>query len=112
MARSAADLAVALDVLAGPDPDESGLTLKLPVPRFASLKDLRVAVWAEQPGQTTDTETVSAILALANALERQGATVSRTARPPFDPAAAYHLTCACWTQPGASAPPTRWSRPG
>jgi amidase len=91
MGRSAADLAVALDVLAGPDPDESGLTLNLPVPRFAGLKDLRVAVWAEQPGQTTDTETVSAILALADALERQGATVSRTARPPFDPAAAYHL---------------------
>jgi amidase len=91
MARSASDLAVALDVLAGPDPDESGLTLTVPPPRFSSLKDLRVAVWAEQLGQTTDAETVAAILALADGLERQGATVSRSARPPFDPTEAYHL---------------------
>jgi amidase len=91
LGRSAADLAVALDVLAGPDPDESGLTLNLPAPRFTGLKDLRVAVWAEQPGQATDSETVGAILALADELERQGATVSRTARPPFDPTEAFHL---------------------
>jgi amidase len=91
LSRSATDLAVALDVLAGPDPDESGLTSNLPSPRFTGLKDLRVAVWAEQPGQTTDSETVAAILALADGLERQGATVSRTARPPFDPTEAYHL---------------------
>src|SRR5271165_1744628 len=91
MARSASDMAVALDVLAGPDPDETELTLNLPAPRFSGLKDLRVAVWAEQPGQTTDSETVAAMLALADDLERRGATVSRTARPPFDPTEAYHL---------------------
>lgn len=91
MARSATDLAVALDILAGPDPDETGLILSLPRPRFSGLKDLRVAVWAEQPGQTTDAETVGALLALADCLERQGVTVNRTARPDFDPTAAYHL---------------------
>jgi amidase len=91
MARSASDLAVALDVLAGPDPDESGLTLNLPAPRFTGLKDLRVAVWAEEPGQATDSETTAALLALAGGLERQGVTVSRTARPPFDATEAYHL---------------------
>lgn len=91
MARSASDLAVSLDILAGPDPDESGLTLTLPAPRFTSLKDLRIAVWAEQPGQTTDSETVAAMNELADALEREGATVSRSARPNFDPTGAYHL---------------------
>jgi amidase len=91
MARSAADLAVALDVLARPDPDESGLTLTLPAPRFSGLKDLRIAVWAEQPGHVTDSETAAALLALADRLEQKGATVSRTARPEFDPTAAYHL---------------------
>jgi amidase len=91
MARSAADLAVALDILAGPDPDETGLTVALPPPRFTSLKDLRVAVWAEQPGQATDPETTAALLTLADTLERQGVTVSRTARPEFDPTEAYHL---------------------
>lgn len=91
LARSASDLAVSLDVLAGPDPDETGLTLVLPAPRFTDLKDLRVAVWAEQPGQATDTETVAALHGLADLLERQGVTVSRTARPDFDPTAAFHL---------------------
>jgi amidase len=91
LTRSAADLAAALDILAQPDPDETGLTLNLPAPRFTTLNDLRVAVWAEQPGQATDPETVAAIHALADGLERQGVTVDRSARPQFDPIAAYHL---------------------
>jgi amidase len=91
LSRSAADLAVALDLLAGPDPDETGLTLNLPTPRFTTLKDLRVAVWADQPGLATDSETVAVMHALADSLERQGVTVSRTARPDFDPTEAYHL---------------------
>ncbi|HYZ21715.1 MAG TPA: amidase [Rhodopila sp.] len=89
--RSASDLAVALDVLAGPDPDESGLTLNLPAPRFTSLKGMRVAVWTQQDGQATDTQTMQKIEALADHLEREGAVVSRTARPAFDPTEAYHL---------------------
>jgi amidase len=91
MSRSAADLAVAFDILAGPDPDETAMTMTLPQPRFSSLKDLRVAVWAEQPGQTTDHETTAKLLELADHLEREGAIVSRTARPAFDPTEAYHL---------------------
>ncbi len=91
MARSASDLAVALDVLAGPDPDETGLTMVLPAPRFRGLKDLRVAVWADQPGQATDGETTAKLLELADALEKQGAIVSRSARPAFDPTEAFHL---------------------
>jgi len=91
MARSASDLAIALDILAGPDPDETAMTMTLPAPRFTDLKDLRVAVWAEQPGQVTDRETTATLLELADALERQGVTVSRTARPAFDSTEAYHL---------------------
>jgi amidase len=91
MGRSASDLAVGLDILAGPDPDETGLTTTLPVPRFSGLKDLRVAVWAEQAGQVTDGETSAKLLELADGLERQGVMVSRTARPAFDPTEAYHL---------------------
>jgi len=91
MGRSAADLAVVLEVMAGPDPDETALSITLPPPRFNSLKDLRVAVWAEQPGQATDSETVAKLHELADALQRQGATVSRNARPAFDAAEAYAL---------------------
>ncbi len=91
LSRSTSDLIAAMDILAGPDPDETGLTLNLPPPRFTTLKDLRVAVWADQPGATTDAETVAAMNTLADSLERQGVSVSRTARPNFDPVAAYHL---------------------
>jgi amidase len=91
LARSADDLAVAMEVLAGPDPDETGLTYNLPRPRVTDLKALRVAVWPHQPGQATDTETTAAIEAMAIELERQGCTVSRTARPAFDATDAFHI---------------------
>src|SRR5580698_7351083 len=84
LARSAEDLTTALTVLAGPDPEETGLTYNLPPPRVTSLKTLRVAVWSHEPGQETDNETVAAIDAMADNLERHGCTVSRTARPDFE----------------------------
>jgi amidase len=91
MARSADDLTVAMSVLAGPDPDETGLTYNLPPPRVTSLKALRVAVWSDQPGQATDRETVAAIETMADELERLGCTVSRVARPAFDATEAFHI---------------------
>ena len=91
MARSAEDLATALTVLAGPDPEETGLTYNLPRPRVTDLKALRVAVWSHEPGQETDSETVAAIEAMATDLERRGVTVSRTARPAFDATEAFHI---------------------
>ncbi len=91
LARSAADLQLAMSVLAGPDEAETDLRFALPPPRLAGLKGLRVAVWAEQPGQLTDGVITAAVLSLADTLEREGAVVSRTARPAFDPAAAYEL---------------------
>jgi amidase len=91
MARSAEDLTVALNLLAGPDPDEMALTQMLPRPRVTSLRAMRVAVWSSQPGQATDTETTAAIDALADQLERSGATVSRAARPEFDATEAFHI---------------------
>jgi amidase len=91
IARSADDLAVALNVLAGPDPDETGLRYILPPSRATSLKALRVAVWSHQPGHETDTEIVAAIEAMATELERFGCTVSRSARPAFDATEAFHI---------------------
>ena len=91
MARSAEDLTTALTVLAGPDPDEMALTYNLPRPRVVDLKSLRVAVWSSEPGQETDTETVAAIDAMADNLERHGCVVSRTARPDFEATEAFHV---------------------
>ena len=91
LARSAADLDLALDVLAGPDAAETALRLVLPPPRLSGLRGLRVAVWAEQPGQVTDPAISRGLLDLADALEREGAVVDRAARPAFDPAEGYTL---------------------
>jgi len=91
IARSAADLAVSLDVLAGPDPAETGLTFNLPPPRTTNLRALRVAVWSQEQGQETDAELTSKLDELAAFLEREGAAVSRTARPTFAALDAYHL---------------------
>ncbi|MBN8874683.1 MAG: amidase [Rhodospirillales bacterium] len=91
MARSAADLDLALGLIAGPDPDETALSITLPPPRPARLADLRVAVWSAEPGHATSRETTAQIEALADFLEHAGAHVSRTARPEFDATEAFHL---------------------
>ncbi len=91
LARSADDLAVGLGLLAGPDESETSLTLPLPAPRVQGLDGLRIAVWAEQPGQVTDPEVSARILALGGFLRRQGAKVSSTARPELDPTEAFHV---------------------
>jgi amidase len=51
MARSAADLSLLLDVIAGPDPMEAGkaYTLALPPPRHGALKNFRVLVVDTDP---------------------------------------------------------------
>lgn len=91
LARSARDLRLALDALAGPDPIDTLLTTKLPEPRVRRLQDLRVAVWSQEAGQATSEDITEAIDALAAQFEQMGAEVSRTARPAFDPVEAYRL---------------------
>jgi amidase len=90
MARSAADLSVALDLLAIPDPDDSRLRHELP-PGPSGLSGLRVAVRAEDEATATDGETVAALVALAGAMGACGARVDRAARPGLDAGEAYCL---------------------
>jgi amidase len=91
MARSSRDLATALEIITGPDPDDSGLGFVLPPARTTRITELRVAVWSHEAGQATDRETVALIERAGRFLAAEGATVSFDARPAFDPAAAYHL---------------------
>jgi amidase len=91
LARSARDLHIALNLIAGPDPDDHAATITLPPPRATSLAGLRVAVWAEQPGQATSQETTALITELAGFLAKSGAQVDTSARPDFDVTKAYHL---------------------
>ena len=91
LARSAEDLPLAMAALAGPDPLDSAMTMTLPAPRFTGLKELRVAVWPADPATRTDDEITAKLHSLARHLRGEGARVSLTARPKFDPAAAYQL---------------------
>jgi amidase len=90
MARTAGDLALALDVLAGSDALDS--TAKLALAKGPkSPKGLRVAVWAEDPATRTDPEVTRALLAAGHTLEKAGAIVDTEARPVLDPGEAFRL---------------------
>lgn len=79
MARSAADLSLLLDVMAGPDPLEAGkgYKLALPGPRHTALKDFRVLVVDTDPVMPTDEVVRGTIHRLAANLEKAGVSVDR-----------------------------------
>ncbi len=91
IARSAADLRLALEVLAGPnDIDGAGWQLKLPPSRHARLKDFRVGVWMGGGVYGVDNAYREQIENFAGDVRRAGAKVSE-AKLPFDPIEAYHI---------------------
>ncbi|HSV02848.1 MAG TPA: amidase family protein [Phenylobacterium sp.] len=80
LARTSADLALALEVLAGPDELEGvGYRLALPEPRGTRLADYRVLIVDAVWGVALDNEIKAALAALAERLERAGAKVTRDA---------------------------------
>jgi amidase len=80
MARSAADLALLLDVIAGPDPLEAGIAYRLALPpsRHGALKDFRVLLIDTDPVLPTNMAVRTAIEQLAANLGKAGVTVTRT----------------------------------
>jgi amidase len=84
LARSAYDLELALDVIAGPEVlEDIAWRVELPTARADSLKGLRVAVLGEMPGITVDDEMSARLEELATWLGQQGAKIGRPALP-FD----------------------------
>ena len=79
MARCAADLALLLDVMAGPDPLEAGKAyrLELPAPRHNALKDFRVVVIDTDPVMPTDSVVHSSIEQLVGKLDKAGVKIAR-----------------------------------
>ena len=79
LARTAADLGLALDVLAGPDEDEAtGYRLALPPPRHARLAGYRVLLVDDHPLTPLDDEIRAGLNGLADGLEKLGAKVARS----------------------------------
>ena len=82
LARSAADLAAALDVLAGPDAARAvAWKLELPKPRRTSLREYRVAAWLDDADFPVDREVRARHEAAVEALRRAGVRVDDRARP-------------------------------
>jgi amidase len=79
MARSAADLSLLLDVIAGPDPLDAGVGYRLALPpsRHNELKDFRVLVIDSDPILPTDKDIRDAIEKLAGSLAKSGVSVTR-----------------------------------
>ncbi|MCP9628499.1 amidase [Rhodopseudomonas palustris] len=79
MARSAADLALLLDVIAGPDPvfDGIGYRLDLPAVRHTAMKDFRVLLLDQHPLLPTGSSVRGALETLATNLTKVGVTVTR-----------------------------------
>jgi amidase len=79
MARSAADLSLLLDVIAGPDPLQAGVGYKLalPPPRHNELENFRVLLIDSDPVMPTSITVRSAIEKLAADLGKAGVTVTR-----------------------------------
>ncbi len=79
MARCAGDLALALDLLAGPDDAQAvGYRLALPPARHGRLRDFKVLVLDEHPRLPLSNEVRTALQRFAGGLERAGCTVGRS----------------------------------
>jgi amidase len=90
LARSADDLALALSVMAGPEPIEgAGWQLRLRRPRQKRLRDFKVALMLDAPEADVDREVRDRLQALGDFLGRQKAKVDDRARPAIDTREAF-----------------------
>ena len=94
MARTADDLALLFEVMAGPDPLTSGVAYKLALPpaRHRELDDFRVLVLDEHPLVPTGSAVCAAVDRVADALIAGGARVHRSSPllPELTEAAVLH----------------------
>ena len=92
LAHSAEDLALALDLIVGPEPfEQPAWTIKLPGPRKTALREFRVALILDDPNCAVDGEVTDRIQAIADAAARAGARVDDKARPRIDTLRAHAL---------------------
>jgi amidase len=92
LARSADDLALALELMAGPEPmDRTAWALNLPKSRRSALKDFRIAVKFDDPNCAVDREVTDRLQVVVDALGKAGAKVDDQARPKFDTVRAHEL---------------------
>jgi amidase len=82
IARSAADLALGLDVLAGPDAAHAvAWRLELPPPRAGELRGYRIAAWLDDEFCPVDSEVLKVLAAALDAVREDGARIDEHDRP-------------------------------
>lgn len=92
LARTAEDLSLAFDVLAGPGPfDASQWQLNLPVDGRRSLSEFKVALKLGDPASPVDQAYLDALAGFADKLEAARATVIRDRQPQIDSEAHFML---------------------
>lgn len=83
LGRSTSDLDMLFALLSGDPADAHHPHAPLRPARTADIKQLRVAVWAEEPDASIDTEVAAAVRMAGEALAGAGARVDWAARPDF-----------------------------
>ncbi|NKC00619.1 MAG: amidase [Pseudomonadales bacterium] len=92
MARSAEDLRVSMEIVAGTaQPDRRGWQLHLPKPTKTSLADYRVAIIPTLEMAPVSAEMAERVELVGKLLEGLGATVSADARPDIDLDESYEI---------------------
>ncbi len=92
LARSAADLELALGIIAGPDGVEAqAWSLSLPPPRWTELRDFRVALVTDDSVAEVDAPVREQLEALGDFLTREGVSVKTGARPDYESERHYIL---------------------
>jgi amidase len=77
IARSAADLALLVDVMAGSSgEDTKAWSLHLPEPRHSDIRDYRIGTWLDDPSGEVATEVGDVLVTAAEGLDKAGAKVS------------------------------------
>jgi amidase len=89
LARSAEDLKLMLEIIAGPR--HGARAAPLPASRAASAKGLRVALWAHDPFSPTEASVRAATEEAARRLEAMGARIDEAARPGLALAEAFEV---------------------
>ena len=87
LARSADDLDLLLDVMAGPTAERAvAWQLRLPPPRATTLHDYRMAAWLDDPACPVGTAVAGVLDSAVRALASAGARIDHRARPdvPFE----------------------------
>jgi amidase len=106
LARSAEDLRLALDIMAGPTEREArGWQLRLAAPDVSAIRGLRVAIWATDEMAPVASEIEASAMRLGEVLAESGAIVSYTARPDIDPRKSHHVYLSLMTATMASGQP-------